>query len=82
MESNVRARFWLESALASLCGLLAVVTLVRRDWIEALTGLDPDHHGGAFEWAIVAGLLVLFVVTARVARAEWRRPRTAAIPAR
>jgi hypothetical protein len=79
MGSNVRARFWLEAALASLCGLLAAVTLVRRDWVEAVTGLDPDRHSGALEWAIVAVLLVLFVVTARAARLERRRARPAPV---
>jgi len=43
MRSTVRGRFWLETALASLCGFLAVLTLVWRDWIEALTGFDLDH---------------------------------------
>ena len=75
MESNVRARFWFESALALLCGLLAVVTLVWRDWIEALTGLDPDRRSGALEWAIVAVLLVLCVLIAGAARVEWSRAR-------
>jgi hypothetical protein len=79
MKSNVRARFWLEAVLASLGGGLAVATLVRRDWIEAVTGLDPDRGGGALEWALVAALLVLFVVTARAARMEWRRTRPATV---
>jgi DMSO/TMAO reductase YedYZ heme-binding membrane subunit len=82
MESNVRARFWLESVLALLCGVLAVVTLVWRDWIERLTGVDPDRHSGALEWAIVAGLLVLTVVIASAARVEWRRAHAATVPAR
>jgi len=81
MKPNIRVRFWLESAFASLCGLFGVVTLFWRDWIEALTGLDPDHHNGALEWAIVACFLVLCVVMARVARLEWLRPRAARIPA-
>ncbi len=78
MHAPVRGRFWLEALLASLCGLLAVLTLFWRDWIEALTGFDPDHHNGAFEWAIVAALAVAAIVAGLVARAEWRRPRTAA----
>ncbi len=82
MESNVRARFWLESALALLCGVLAVITLVWRDWIEALTGFDPDHHSGALEWTIVVVLLVLFVVITRAARIEWRRLRAVPVQPR
>ncbi len=78
--SMVRARFWLEAALASLWGFLAVLTIFKRDWIEAVTGFDPDHHNGSFEWAIVAGLLVLCVAVGVIARAEWRRPR-AVVPA-
>jgi hypothetical protein len=44
-----------------------------RDWIEALTGFDPDHHNGSFEWLIVAGLFAASVLVARAARVEWRR---------
>jgi len=73
MKSAVRARFWLEVALASLSGLLAVLTVSWRDWIEALTGFDPDRHNGSLEWAIVAGLLLLCVAMGVFARAEWRR---------
>ena len=75
MQSKLRARFWLEIALASLCLFLAVLTLISREWIEALTGLDPDHHNGSLEWAIVAVLLVAAVAVGAAARVEWRRPR-------
>jgi hypothetical protein len=82
MGSNVRGRFWLESVVALLCAVLAVVTLVWRDWIEGLTGVDPDRHSGALEWAIVTVLFVLMVVIACAAGVEWRRARAAAVPAR
>lgn len=81
MKPTIRARFWLEAGLASLCGLLAVLTVFRRDWIEATIGVDPDRHSGSLEWATVAGLLVLLVVIAAVARVEWRRSHAAAVPA-
>jgi hypothetical protein len=74
MRTNVRARLWLETALASLCGFLAVLTVFNREWIEGLTGLDPDRQDGSLEWALVAGLLLLSASLAVVARAEWRRP--------
>jgi hypothetical protein len=77
MISNVRARFWPETALASACGFLAVLTVFWRDWIEALTGVDPDRHSGSLEWAIVAALVVLCLAAGGAARAEWRRSRPA-----
>ena len=79
MKSAVRVRFWVEIGLASLCGFLTVLTLFWRDWIEALTGFDPDHHNGSFEWMIVAGLFLVCVLVSFAARAEWHRPRTAVI---
>ncbi|HEY4463658.1 MAG TPA: hypothetical protein VGN41_13420 [Streptosporangiaceae bacterium] len=79
MKPTVRARFWAEAALASLCGSLAVLSLFWRDWIEALTGLDPDHNSGSLEWTIVAGLFVVCVLASFAARAEWRRPGRAAV---
>ena len=77
MSRRVRSRFWLEAGLASLTAILTLVTLVSREWIEALTGWDPDHHSGSLEWAIVFGLLALTVIAAAGAYAEWRR----AVPA-
>ena len=75
MQSKLRTRFWLEIALASLCLFLAMLTLISREWIEALTGWDPDHGNGSVEWAIVAVLLVAAVAVGGAARVEWRRPR-------
>ncbi|MEP6967084.1 MAG: ABC transporter permease [Pseudomonadota bacterium] len=81
MRSTVRAHFWVEAGLASLCGFLSVLTLVRRDWIETLTGFDPDHHIGSFEGMILAGLFLVCVLVSLAARAEWRRARPEAAPA-
>ena len=75
MTINVRTRFWIETALASFCGILAVLTLITRDWIEALTGYDPDQHDGSVEWTIVIGLAFVCVLLSFAARAEWRRSR-------
>jgi hypothetical protein len=77
MSSNVRPLFWIEAVLAAFCGSLAVLTIFWQDWIEALTGYDPDQHDGSVEWLIVIGLFVVCAVLALAARAEWRRPRPA-----
>jgi hypothetical protein len=73
MMPTIRARFWLETTLASLSGSLSLMTIFRRDWLETLTGFDPDRHSGSVEWAIVAGLLALGVSVGVAARAEWLR---------
>lgn len=77
MKSNVRIRFWVEAGLASLSGLLAILTLLWQDWLEALTGFEPDARSGSFEWAIVGSMVVASVVLALAARGEWRRARSA-----
>jgi len=79
VESKLRVRFWVEAALASLSGLLALVTLFWQDWIEALAGFEPDAGSGSFEWVIVGSLVVVCIVLALVARTEWQRPRSTVI---
>ena len=69
---ELRVRFWVESASASLTGALFVLTLLWRDWLEAF-GVDPDNHNGTVEWLIVAGLFAISVACAVSARIEWAR---------
>jgi hypothetical protein len=71
--SSVRVRFWVEVGVAALCGFLAILTLFTRDWIEALTGFDPDNHNGTLEWAIVAALFLVCIMSSIAALADWRR---------
>jgi hypothetical protein len=74
MRRQVRSRFWVEAALAALASALGVLTLIAPDWIEALTGVDPDAHSGSLEWALAGALAATALVVLAVARAEWRRP--------
>lgn len=77
MRHALRRRFWFETAMAGIATLLAVVTLVRRDWIEALFALDPDRGSGALEWTIVGSLLALAIGLTLLARYEWGAARAA-----
>ena len=65
-------RLWLETELALISGLLLLLTLFWRDWIEAIFGVDPDAHNGSFEWLVVASLLVLTSIFVKLAHATWR----------
>ena len=62
----------LETAVAAVTGLLGILTIFWHDWIEALTGWDPDHHNGSFEWLIVAFLLAVAAAMGLSARRHWR----------
>ena len=78
MKRTFRAWFWIKAGVAAVSGILAVVTLFWQDWIEALTGFDPDSHDGSVEWAIVFGLAVICAVMSVAARSEWRRSTSSA----
>ncbi|MDQ1683747.1 MAG: hypothetical protein QOC82_484 [Frankiaceae bacterium] len=52
-------RTTVESALGLAAGLLALVTVVWPDWIELLTGIDPDHHNGSIELFVVVALFTI-----------------------
>lgn len=69
-RSKVRAR--LEMTVALCAGILGILTIFWHDWIEALTGWDPDHHNGTAEWVVVVGLLAVAVAMGLVARRHWR----------
>jgi hypothetical protein len=78
MRSGLRHRFWLESIPGSVAGLAAIITVLRHDWIEVVSGMDPDRGNGAAEWLVVSVLLALTVALAAGARHEWRRARLSA----
>ena len=58
----------LSSALAVLFAVLAALTTIWPQWIESVTGLDPDGGSGSLEWLIVAVLGVCAVTSALLAR--------------
>ncbi len=77
MRNALRWRFWFETGMAIVTGILFVITLVQRDWIETIFGIDPDSGSGALEWLIVAALLVVTITLFTLASYEWRRTRAA-----
>jgi hypothetical protein len=51
---------------------LLSLTIVWRDWIEILFGVDPDNHSGSLEWLIALGCLALVIALGFLARRERR----------
>jgi hypothetical protein len=78
MGVQMRRLFWIETGLAAITGLLALITPIFPDWIEFVSGWDPDQHNGSVEWLIVVGLFVNAVVMIAAAAIEWRRKPAAA----
>jgi hypothetical protein len=71
---GLRRRLRLEIVLAALSAVLCALTLVVPEWIEELTGgWEPDSGSGALEWIIAGGFLVAAVVSAVLARRDYRR---------
>lgn len=79
MRRDVRPLFWVEAAAAAASAVFLVLTLLWKDWIEIVFGVDPDHHSGSLEWAIVAGSVAATLLLVALARREWLRaaPSTA-----
>lgn len=73
MRRNIGRLFWAETGLAAISGILALITLVFPDWIEFVSGWDPDQHDGSVEVLIAAGLFVVALAMAAAAAIEWRR---------
>ena len=68
----------IEASLAVLTGVLGILTFFWRDWIEVLTGWNPDHHSGSIEIGLISALLLSSVCCTVAARRTYRR--LAAVP--
>jgi hypothetical protein len=78
MRRNFRPLFWIEVGLAAITGLLALITPIFPDWIEFVSGWDPDQHDGSVERMIVVGLFAVTIAMVAAATIEWRRTMAAA----
>jgi len=65
-----RAR--LEFAFGGVCAVLAMLTAVVPEWIEAVFEVDPDAGSGSLEWMIVAAFGALAVSAAALGRRHYR----------
>lgn len=69
----MRLQFWVALVLGVLSAVLALLTLITREWIEIIFGVDPDGGNGSLEWVIVVVTAVTATVCLSYARVEWRR---------
>lgn len=70
---RLRRRRRVEMALAVISAVLGIATMLFPEWIEELTGLDPDAGSGALEWIITGAFLVAALISALLARRDTRR---------
>jgi tetrahydromethanopterin S-methyltransferase subunit E len=77
VRKALRGRFWLETGLAILTGILFGITLVWHNWVEIIFKMDPDQGSGLLEWLVVGTLLVVTIALIILARNEWRKAQIA-----
>jgi hypothetical protein len=82
VHSAVRWQFWVALVTGVLSAVLAVLTLITREWIEIIFGVDPDGGNGSLEWVIVVVTAVTAIVCVGYARVEWRRARLGEVTGR
>jgi apolipoprotein N-acyltransferase len=77
MRGRLRIFFYLE-AMAALIGVaLLALTLVWRNWIEIVFGVDPDRNSGLAELAVIALCVAIALACSLGAGWEWRRAKAA-----
>ena len=69
---HASAGFWAAAITATAAAVLASITLLWPDWIEPLTGINPDHGNGSFEWVLAVGLAVVSAALSLLAWRAWR----------
>lgn len=73
MHDHLRRRFWVETVMALVSGILCLLTILQNNWIEIVFNVDPDQYSGSLEWLIVVVSLAVTVTLVVLARYEWRR---------
>jgi hypothetical protein len=75
-RKELPARFWFEAITGAIGLALFVLTLFSREWIEELTGWDPDGGNGSLEIALAVGLLAISAISMLAARRDYQRATT------
>jgi hypothetical protein len=75
MVKHLRVMFWIESIAGGFAAALGLLTVFWRDWIEAVFGVDPDHHNGSLEWIVVIALFAIAAACGMLARVHRQRIR-------
>ncbi len=73
MNQRLRTRFWIEAIFAGTLGVLLAITMISREWIEIVFGVDPDHGDESVEWAALGLIGIVCCVLSVSALSEWRR---------
>ncbi len=73
MSRKFPVQFWFEVITGAVGLALFILTLFSREWLEELTGWDPDGGNGSLEIALAAGLLAISAVSMLAARRDYKR---------
>jgi hypothetical protein len=74
-----RVRVSAEALLAAIFLVLFVLTTISPEWVEEVTGLEPDAGSGLLEWGLTIAFGIAALATALLARRHLRRLRTSAV---
>ena len=77
MRARERLRFRVYAIFAIAFAIMTVLTMVWPDWIEALTGFNPDHGNGSAEEFITAVFAGAAVLAGGLAGMDWRHANAA-----
>lgn len=55
---SIAIRYRLECLLTIVSGVALLLAVVAPQWLEAVSGLEPDGGSGAVEWGLASALAV------------------------
>lgn len=73
MNRKLPVRFWFEALSGAIGLILFILTLFSGEWIEELTGWEPDGGNDSLEIALAVGLLAISAISMLAARRDYLR---------